>query len=464
MQSRGVPTTLTDRLLRLIHPEVHSGIYYVGQEELAVSVSVVLGCQWGDEGKGKLVDWLADRVDVVARYQGGPNAGHTVKIDGQQIIFHLIPSGILRPQTVCLIGNGVVVSAEAFKGELEALAKLGIKVKGRLFISENAHTILPFHRQLDVFQEKARGKGAIGTTGRGIGNAYADKIARYGIRMLDLLRRDRWAALSDRNLSHYNGLLAMYDQDAVMTRDQFFAMLEESAAIVSPFVTDGVTLINELAAKGKKILCEGAQGVMLDVDFGTYPYVTSSSSSTGGVSTGLGIPPTLINHVYGVTKAYTTRVGSGPFPTEFDEVFGARVRDLGNEFGATTGRPRRCGWFDAVVVRRAVQIAGVKQLFITKIDVLDTLDELKICHSYKWGGKKIGLFPFGLTCEDKVEPQYETVKGWKTSLVGATTKRDLPAAARHYLERLETLVGVPIAAVSVGPNRNQVIPMRKFEL
>jgi adenylosuccinate synthase len=429
-----------------------------------VSVSVVLGCQWGDEGKGKLVDWLADRADVVARYQGGPNAGHTVKIDGQQIVFHLIPSGILRPQTVCLIGNGVVVSPDALQGELDTLAKFGVEVKGRLFISQNAHVILPFHRKLDVLQEQARGKGAIGTTGRGIGNCYADKIARYGIRALDLLRPECWAALAERNLSHYNGLLGIYDPESKMTRENFFAMLQESAGVMGPFITDGVTLINEAAAAGKHILCEGAQGVMLDVDFGTYPYVTSSNSSTGGVSTGLGLPPTTIDHVYGVTKAYTTRVGAGPFPTEFDEVFGARVRDLGNEFGATTGRPRRCGWFDAVVVRRAVQISGVEQLFITKIDVLDTLDTIQICHSYTWNGKKIEMFPFGLTCEDKVEPHYETMEGWHTSLAGATGVDDLPRAARTYLNRLETLVGVPIAAVSVGPNRNQVIPLREFEV
>lgn len=429
-----------------------------------MSVSVVLGCQWGDEGKGKLVDWLADRVDVVARYQGGPNAGHTVKIDGRQIIFHLIPSGILRPQTICLIGNGVVVSPETLRDELETLAKLGVSVEGRLFISQNAHVILPFHRQLDVFQEQARGKGKIGTTGRGIGNAYADKIARYGIRMIDLLRRESWNELAERNLVHYNGLLGLYDPSAVMTPERLFAMLEESVRIVKPFVLDGVTFINEAAAAGKRILCEGAQGLMLDVDFGTYPYVTSSNPSTGGVSTGLGLPPTRITHVYGVAKAYTTRVGSGPFPTEFDEAMSARVRDLGNEFGATTGRPRRCGWFDAVVVRRAVQISGVKQLFITKIDVLDTLETIRICHSYLWNGKRWDLFPFGLGCEDKVEPQYETVPGWQTSLAGATKVEDLPRAARHYLERLEALSGVPIAAVSVGPNRNQVITLREFDL
>jgi len=429
-----------------------------------VSVSVVLGCQWGDEGKGKLVDWLADRADVVARYQGGPNAGHTVKIDGQQIVFHLIPSGILRPQTICLIGNGVVVSPEALQGELDTLAKFGVEVKGRLFISENAHVIMPFHRQLDVLQEKARGKGAIGTTGRGIGNTYADKIARQGIRVLDLLRPEHWEALADRNLAHYNGLLAIHDPSATVTREQFFAMLKESAEVVRPFVTDGVTLINEAAAAGKRILCEGAQGVMLDVDFGTYPYVTSSNPSTGGVSTGLGLPPTRISHVYGVTKAYTTRVGAGPFPTEFDEVFGAKVRDLGNEYGATTGRPRRCGWFDAVVVRRAVQISGVEQLFITKIDVLDTIETIKICHSYTWRGKKVEMFPFGLACEDKVESHYETMEGWQTSLVEATRLDDLPQAARRYLARLEGLVGIPIAAVSVGPNRNQVITLRKFDI
>ena len=427
-------------------------------------VSVVLGCQWGDEGKGKLVDWLADRVDVVARYQGGPNAGHTVQIDGRQIIFHMIPSGILRPNTVCLIGNGVVVSPEALRGELAALAEFGVSIEGRLLISENAHMLLPFHRKLDLLQEQARGKGKIGTTGRGIGNAYTDKVGRYGIRVLDLLRPDRWQSLAERNLAHYNGLLSLYDSSATVTPDQFFAMLEESAATVHPFVVDGVTFINEAASGGKRILCEGAQGIMLDVDFGTYPYVTSSNPSPGGVSTGLGLPPTRIDHVYGVTKAYTTRVGAGPFPTEFDEAFGERVRDLGNEFGATTGRPRRCGWFDATVVRRATQIAGVEQLLITKLDVLDTLETLQISHSYQWNGEEIKLFPFGLTGDDKVEPQYETVEGWQTSLADATRADQLPAAARRYLERLEELVGVPIAAVSVGPNRNQIIPLRDFDL
>jgi len=429
-----------------------------------VSVSVVLGCQWGDEGKGKLVDWLADRVDVVARYQGGPNAGHTVKVNGQQIIFHLIPSGILRPHTVCLIGNGVVVSAETFRDELKAIADIGVSVSGRLFISENAHIILPFHRKLDVLQEKARGKGAIGTTGRGIGNAYADKVARHGVRANDLLRPERWPILAERNLPHCNGLLSLHDPQAVLTPDQFHAMLEESAQILGPFVTDGVTLINEAAAAGKHILCEGAQGLMLDVDFGTYPYVTSSNPSPGGVSTGLGLPPTRIDYVYGVTKAYTTRVGAGPFPTEFDEEMGTRVRDLGNEFGATTGRPRRCGWFDAVVVRRTVQIGGVRNLFITKLDVLDTLDEIRICHSYRWNGKAVTMFPLGLAPEDKVEVEYETVRGWKTSLARAATANDLPPAARHYLERLEDQVGLGIAAVSVGPNRDQVITLRDFDV
>jgi len=429
-----------------------------------VSVSVILGCQWGDEGKGKLVDWLADRVDVVARYQGGPNAGHTVKVDGQQVIFHLIPSGILRPQTLCLIGNGVVVSPEALREELDVLTKLGVSVAGRLFISENAHVILPFHRKLDILQEESRGKGKIGTTGRGIGTAYADKVARHGIRMIELLRPEVWPLLAERNLPHYNGLMSLYDSSAVMTCEQFLEVLEQSAAIVKPFVVDGVTFINNAIAAGKKILCEGAQGVMLDVDFGTYPFVTSSNPSTGGVSTGLGLPPTKIDHVYGVTKAYTTRVGSGPFPTEFEEKLGARVRDLGNEFGATTGRPRRCGWFDAVLVRRAVQISGVKQLLITKLDVLDTLETLQICHSYSWNGRRYDLFPFGLTCDDKVEPQYETVSGWQTSLANAAGVEDLPRAARRYLDRLESLVGVPIGAVSVGPNRSQVIPLRDLEL
>lgn len=429
-----------------------------------MSVSVVLGCQWGDEGKGKLVDWLADRVDVVARYQGGPNAGHTVQVEGRQIIFHMIPSGILRPNTVCLIGNGVVVSTEALRGELADLAEFGVSVEGRLFVSENAHMLLPIHRKLDLLQEQARGKGKIGTTGRGIGNAYTDKVGRYGIRVVDLMRPERWEALAERNLAHYNGLLSLYDSSATITREELFAVLEESAAILRPFVGDGVTLINEAAADGKRILCEGAQGIMLDVDFGTYPYVTSSNPSPGGVSTGLGLPPTRIDRVYGVAKAYTTRVGAGPFPTEFDEAFGDRVRDLGNEFGATTGRPRRCGWFDAPVVRRAVQISGVAQLLITKLDVLDTLETIQICHSYQWNGKEIELFPFGLTGDDEVEPQYETVEGWQTSLADATSADQLPPAACNYLKRLEELIGVPIAAVSVGPNRSQSIPLHDIKL
>lgn len=429
-----------------------------------MSVSVVLGCQWGDEGKGKLVDWLSDRVDVVARYQGGPNAGHTVKVDGQQIIFHMIPSGILRPHTTCLVGNGTVVSTDALRNELAELSEIGVSVEGRLFISENAHVLLPFHREVDLLQEKARGKGKIGTTGRGIGNAYTDKVGRYGIRVLDLVRPERWEALAERNLDHYNGTIKTYDPDAVMDRDRFFGMLEEAAEVVKPFVTDGVTLINRAASEGKRILCEGAQGIMLDVDFGTYPYVTSSNPSPGGVSTGLGLPPTRIDRIYGVTKAYTTRVGAGPFPTEFDEAFGNKVRDLGQEFGATTGRPRRCGWFDATVVRRAVQIAGVEQLLITKLDVLDTLEEIQICHSYQWNGERQDLFPFSLTDEETVEPQYETVQGWQTSLVDVRSPDQLPAAARSYLARLEELVGVPIAAVSVGPGREQIVTLRDIEL
>lgn len=428
-----------------------------------MSVSVLLGCQWGDEGKGKLVDWFADRVDFVARYQGGPNAGHTVLIGDKQIIFHLIPSGILRLRTVSLIGNGVVVSPEALKGELEELEKMNVSVEGRLFISENAHLLMPLHRQLDLLQEEARGKGKIGTTGRGIGNAYADKIGRFGIRVGDLVRRDRWESLAERNLDHYNSQLAMYDKEARITKEDLFKVLDESAEIVGPFVTDGVSLINQAVADGKKIMCEGAQGVMLDIDFGTYPFVTSSNPSPGGVSTGLGLPPKRIDQVFGVAKAYTTRVGAGPFPTEFDEEFGQKVRDLGQEFGATTGRPRRCGWFDAPVLRRAAQITGVDHLLITKLDVLDTLDTIKICYAYKFNGEQIDLFPFGLTGEEDIEPLYEEMPGWKTSLADVRTKDQLPEAAARYIKRLEELVGVPIAIVSVGPEREQIVQMYDLE-
>lgn len=427
-----------------------------------MSTVVVLGLQWGDEGKGKVIDWLSSRANLVVRYQGGNNAGHTVIVKDKQYILHLIPSGIIGPDARCLIANGVVVNPQALKKEIEELKELGVDVKDRLFVSENAHCLMPWHEKIDQLQETVRGSDKIGTTGRGIGVAYADKVGRHGLRFCDIVNERRWDWLTDRVIPHINRQYASLQSDERLDAESFKALLAEYKEFISPYLVDGVSMINNAIKAGEHVLCEGAQGVMLDIDFGTYPYVTSSNPSTGGVCTGTGIPPTKIKRVVGVAKAYTTRVGEGPFPTEYDDVFGLKMRTLGSEFGATTGRPRRCGWFDAALLRRTAQITGVTDIVITKLDVLDTLEEIKICKGYIVNGKEHDIYPFGLSKEDEVEPIYETLPGWKTSLCDIRNAADLPQETLDYIQKIEQLVQTHVSAVSVGAERDQTILTREI--
>jgi adenylosuccinate synthase len=423
-----------------------------------MSVKVIVGAQWGDEGKGKIVDLLSENVDIVARYQGGPNAGHTVVIGDEQIILHQIPSGILRPHTKCVIGNGVVIDPKVLLEEIDFVKEKGVDVRGRLFISHRAHLIMPYHKAIDSTKEESAADDLkIGTTGRGIGPAYVDKYDRNGIRIVDLLDRETLREKLERNIAEKNELLKQIylseplDADAIV--DEYIQFDE----LIDEYVTDTSILINDAISRGEEILVEGAQGTMLDVDFGTYPFVTSSNPTAGGSCSGLGIGPTLIDEVLGIVKAYTTRVGMGPFPTEFDQEFGDKVRKLGGEFGATTGRPRRCGWFDAVVVGHAARVNGLTGLVITKLDVLDSLPEIKICTGYKYGDKVFKNYPAELWLQEKVEPVLETHPGWEADTTAAKTFDELPENAKKYLNRLEELVGVKIEIISVGSERNQTI-------
>jgi adenylosuccinate synthase len=413
----------------------------------------VVGAQWGDEGKGKIVDLLSEEADVVARYQGGPNAGHTVCTGGKTFVLHLIPSGILRPSTVCYIGNGVVVDLAALEDERNAVAKQGISVEGRLFVSGSAHVILPDHRLAERHNESGASGPAIGTTGRGIGPAYTDKAARVGLRVADLLepeiREERVRMLRERTLK-------LVGKDApVEPIDQVLARLEKDAERVRPMVVNVSLAISEAVAAGKRILLEGAQGTHLDLDHGTYPFVTSSSAVSGGACTGVGIGPTQINEVIGVAKAYATRVGNGPFPSELAGGIADLLREEGNEYGATTGRPRRCGWFDAVAIRHAVRVNGLTQLVITKLDVLDSLEEIAVVTGYMVGGRKLAEMPESLTELTSAKPVLESFPGWKAPTGGAREWDDLPPEARRYLDRLEMLARVPIRLVSVGSGRDE---------
>jgi adenylosuccinate synthase len=417
---------------------------------------VVVGSQWGDEGKGKIVDVLAAEADVVARYQGGANAGHTVHVGGDEFILHQIPSGILHPGTRCLLGNGVVFDVDQFLGELDALHARGIETDGRIGVSGRAHLLLEYHKRLDRATERARGTDRIGTTGKGIGPAYEDKIARVGVRAADLLDGDRAHARIVAAASRANERLAAAGApalDAGLVADRVLAQRER----IVPLLTDtGLEVAGRLRA-GARVLLEGAQGALLDVDHGTYPYVTSSSTTAGGAATGIGIGPTLIDDVLGVVKAYTTRVGEGPLPTEIAPPLGDHLRELGGEYGATTGRPRRCGWFDAVVVRYAAQVNGLTGLAITKLDVLDTFDEVRVCTGYSAGGVERRDFPYDIAVLEHATPVYETMPGWRAPTSRARSTDDLPPAARAYLHRIEELTGVPIAYVSVGTRRDQII-------
>ncbi|MBA3340564.1 MAG: adenylosuccinate synthase [Gemmatimonadaceae bacterium] len=415
---------------------------------------VIVGAQWGDEGKGKLVDVLAERADWVVRYQGGANAGHTVHIGDKSFVLHQIPSGIMHPGVRCAIGNGVVLDPDTLFTEIDELIADGVDVQGRLYVSDRAHLVLPFHKMVDALSSASR---AIGTTGRGIGPAYEDKVARRGVRVLDLRHTERLRSLVEKGVAHANALLASFGVPDRADVDGTVSLLERLAPRLLPITEDVGLVIHRAISSGANVLLEGAQGSLLDVDHGTYPYVTSSSTTSGGAAIGVGIAPTAIHAALGIVKAYTTRVGNGPLPTELDEPLGERMRKLGNEFGATTGRPRRCGWFDGVVVRYAARVNGLTGLAVTKLDVLDTFDRVALCTGYKVGDEVHTEFPGDLTALDHAEPQYEWMDGWQRGTGDARSLAELPASARKYLDRIESLVETPISYVSVGTRRDQII-------
>jgi len=425
-----------------------------------VPTLVIIGSQWGDEGKGKIVDLISREADVVARYQGGNNAGHTVVVNGEQYILHLVPSGVLHANCQCLIGNGLVVDPRALEEEIQALEGQGFEVRSRLLISEGAHMVLPYHRFLDAAQEKLRGKGKIGTTGRGIGCAYGDKVTRVGLRLGDLRCEKVVREKIKRLASFYEPMFENVYHETIPSADEVVDGLLELAPKLVPMLVDNVMWLNEQLDAGRKILIEGAQGIHLDIDHGTYPFVTSSNPSPGGVSTGLGLSPRRIDRIAGVAKAYTTRVGEGPLPTEFDEAFGNRIRKEGAEYGATTGRPRRCGWFDAPVVRRSVLLGGFDEIVLTKLDVLDGLETVRIATHYRIGGRYAPVLPMGVTMETEIEVVYEDLPGWQTPLGQCKVYEDLPENARRYIERIEQLLGVPITVISVSADRGGAILRR----
>ena len=423
-----------------------------------MSVRVILGAQWGDEGKAKIVDYLTGDADVVVRYQGGANAGHTIKAGDLEFVFHLIPAGIVHQEKSCVIGNGVVLDPSALFSEVEDLEQRGISVEGRLFISPNTHLVMPYHKRLEQASEEREGQEASGTTLRGIGPCYQDKINRSaGIRVGDLMDADMLpvkirSVLKEKNdiLTQVYGLEPM--EDTPIIKD-YIALGDRLA----PFVTDTSVYLNQAIEEGRGVLFEGSQGTLLDVDHGTYPFVTSSNTTAGGACTGAGIGPTKIDEVVGVVKAYTTRVGNGPFPTELTDEMGERIRSIGHEFGATTGRPRRCGWLDIVILRLAARINGLSSMAVTRVDILDELEEIKICTHYRYNGEDLMHFPSDLKVLAKCEPVYEVFKGWQAPTSGIRSWADLPARARIYLNRIKELTRTPISIVSVGPDREETI-------
>ena len=421
---------------------------------------VIIGLQWGDEGKGKVVDLLTDRAGVVARFQGGHNAGHTLVVDGEKTVLHLIPSGILREKITCVIGHGVVVSPVALLEEIDMLAGRGVPIADRLRVSEACPLVLPYHVALDAARERARGCAAIGTTGRGIGPAYEDKVSRRALRISDLLDEQRFAAKLEEVLDYHNFILEHYFKAAPLepgkVRDEALAAGER----IRPLVDDVPAILAAARQRGEGLLLEGAQGALLDVDQGTFPYVTSSNTTAGSAATGLGLGPRDIDYVLGIVKAYTTRVGAGPFPTELFDGVGKYLGERGNEFGATTGRPRRCGWIDVVALRRVVQVNSVSGLCITKLDVLDELEHIKLCVAYRLDGKELHAPPVDSDALARCEPVYEEMPGWMTSTAGLESAEALPAAARRYLERLQEFVGAPVDIISTGPDRRETIVSR----
>ena len=423
-----------------------------------MSTVVIVGAQWGDEGKGKVVDFLTQKADVVARYQGGNNAGHTVVIGNDKYVLHLIPSGILHKGTRCIIGNGVVIDPKALLTEIAALASRNIEINDNLYISQNAHIIMPYHVAIELEQEKSK---KIGTTGRGIGPSYTDKIARQGIRAIDLLRPDLFREKVHTNLAVFNYLLQNLYHAAPLKEEAIFDEYMAYAKQLSKYITDASLMLNRDIAAGKNILLEGAQGTLLDIDHGTYPYVTSSNTISGGACTGLGIPPTKIDKILGIAKAYTTRVGEGPFPSELTGELGEIIRQRGGEFGATTGRPRRCGWLDIIALRYATLINGFTGIGLTKMDILDDMDRIKICVGYKYDGRVYDTFPTDLEVLRRCEAVYEEVEGWKKSTVSITDFEKLPANAKKYIRTIENLITTEIPIISTGQRRDEIIVLKE---
>ncbi|HQU87806.1 MAG TPA: adenylosuccinate synthase [Denitromonas sp.] len=427
---------------------------------------VVIGTQWGDEGKGKIVDWLTDHAQGVVRFQGGHNAGHTLVIGDQKTVLHLIPSGILRKGVACYIGNGVVVSPEALFKEIDKLEAVGVNVSERLRISEACPLIMPYHQALDIAREAARGTNKIGTTGRGIGPAYEDKVARRGLRIQDLMRPKRFAEQLAELLDYHNFMLTQYYRAAPVDFQQTLDASLAMAPRLESLVADVPRALYDAHRDGANLLFEGAQGTLLDIDHGTYPFVTSSNCVAGAAAAGAGVGPSMLHYVLGITKAYTTRVGSGPFPTELYDAeskldpVGKHLATKGNEFGSTTGRARRCGWFDAAALKRSIQINGVSGLCVTKLDVLDGVEEVKLCTGYQLNGKLSDILPVGAEETSRCVPVYETLPGWKESTVGVKDYDGLPATARAYLKRIEEVCAVPVDMISTGPDRDQTIVLR----
>lgn len=423
---------------------------------------VLVGAQWGDEGKGKITDFLAEKADIVVRYQGGNNAGHTVVVDDREFRLHLVPSGILYPGKLCLLGNGMVIDPEVLIGELESLSQRGVDTSG-LWISQRAHVIFPYHRRLDQLDEERKGNDKIGTTCRGIGPAYIDKSARIGIRMIDLIDRDELAARLERNLKEKNIIFSsIFKNDDSFNYDEIFAVYSSYGETLKKYVTDTSLIINEAITKGRNVLFEGAQGTLLDLDHGTYPYVTSSHPTASAACLGAGIGPSKIDLVVGVSKAYSTRVGEGPYPSEVAGDLGECIRSQGCEYGTTTGRPRRCGWFDGVVARYAVRVNGMDYLAITKLDVLSGLEKIMICTGYFYRGRVISEFPASLKVLSGCEPVYEELPGWPEDISTARRFQDLPVNARRFIERISEIAGAPVAIISVGSKRSQTIVMTEL--
>lgn len=415
-------------------------------------VTVLIGAQWGDEGKGKIIDVLSENADLVARFQGGNNAGHTVIVEGKKYVLHLIPSGVHSEKTICMIGNGVVVNPVQLLEELDGLLDQGIDITSRFQISNRAQLVFSYHCEFDALSEKKRGDKMIGTTKKGIGPAYSDKVNRSGLRVGDILRADKFEAKFRENIARYNKLFAEAGLDELDVEAEW-GKAKAAGERLKPFIKDTVVTINKAIKEDQDVLLEGAQGVWLDIDYGTFPYVTSSNTGTGGACTGAGVAPIHIQKVIGVTKAYTTRVGEGPFPTELECEFGERLREMGGEFGATTGRPRRCGWFDAVATNYAMMLNGVTDIAITKMDVLDTLEEIKICTAYEVNGEVTSVMPVEAEDLYVAKPIYETMPGWQAPTTEARSISELPEAAQEYLARLAELCGAKVSIVSVGPGR-----------